>query len=200
MDGKKINGIDTSYDVKEIIAITRKKYRNSILLSVIFLGLLAISVTAAVLYSTIIPVFVVSVILACVSVFACIGQIKKIRLSDCNNSCGRVEYVMRECVPVRAIAGGVGLFRRRYDNYIKDTVRITVYIKEEDKVYAYQLNSVTEKHADYYESTDEALHIMGAPYPVSIEAEGESWLCPICGEFNPKGERRCSKCGVKVLK
>ncbi len=198
-----IPAASVAYDVRNIVSIARRKSLRSILIIALSVALFALSILAIVLYSSYIAVFLIGAVLVCLSAFACGRELKKMNSTDFSSAYGEIVDVHKEVVFVRHIASrGLYLFGpRRYDTYRHTEIRLTVYIREnDDDVYYYYLRGVTEEQAEYYESRGTAMHLLGTRFPVRLEDKSGKWLCPICGEFNPDGEKLCRWCKSRILK
>ena len=189
------------YDVDGLVAETKKNLRNSIVKISIAAVVLALSILAIIFFGSYMLVFIVGIVLACVSAFMCCKWAKRIAFSDYSSTCGEIVDVHKDVKIVDTkVVGSIGLGPRKYDSYNKSEVRLEVFIQEGEQVRGYFFNDGTEEHAKYYEAKGEAIHIWGTHFPVRLEIAGDKWLCPVCGEFNPNEEKTCTRCKRKILK
>ena len=194
--------IESDYDVQNIIHINRKKIQKRILLLVLFCVVSILSTIAIIIFGTHLMVFIIALIIDILSLLGGIKILKGNTFSDFSNSYGKIINIHKEIINDRSIVGGYGMYvRRKYDAFTKDATRITLHIEEKNnKIHTYRLNFATEEHLNYYENTDKVIHIWGAHYPVRVMKTSKSWLCPVCGNFNPQETKVCGKCNCKILK
>ena len=189
------------YDVDGLVAEAKKNLRNSIAKISVAAVVLTLSILAIIFFGLYMPVFIVGIVLACVSAFMCCKWAKRIAFSDYSSTCGEISDVFKESTTVRSITGGYGMYvTRKYDAFAKAAIRLTVSIKNENDVRSYFLERVSEEHSNYYEAKCEAIHIWGTRFPVRLEIGSDKWLCPVCGEFNANEEKICNRCKKKIIK
>ena len=189
------------YDVDGLVAETKKNLRNSIVKISIAAVVLALSILAIIFFGSYMLVFIVGIVLACVSTFMCYKWVKQISFADYSSACGEIVDVHKDVKIVDTkVVGSIGLGPRKYDSYNKSEVRLEVFIQEGEQVRGYFFNDGTEEHAKYYEAKGESIHIWGTHFPVRLEIAGDKWLCPVCGEFNSNEEKTCTRCKRKILK
>ena len=193
--------VTTDYDVDSLISSSKKRLHKTLILLVSYSIIFTASILAVIFLGSFIPVFIIGIVAACISVFLTLKQLRAIRFSDFKTSHGEIADVLKEATTKRSITGGYGMYvTRKYDAFAKATIKLTVSIKNPDQVNSYILEGVTEDHAKYYESKGNAIHIYGTHYPVKTKINQDKWVCPVCGEFNAKGEKICANCREKVLK
>lgn len=189
------------YDVDGLVAEAKKNLRNSIAKISVAAVVLTLSILAIIFFGSYMPVFIVGIVLACVSAFMCCKWVKQISFADYSSACGEIVNVHKEIKTVRSAGvGGINPFgTRKYSNYATNEVRLGVFIQEGEQVRGYFFNDGTEEHSNYYEAKGEAIHIWGTHFPVRLEIAGDKWLCPVCGEFNANEEKTCTRCKKKIL-
>lgn len=191
----------TLYDLQAITALSKKRNKNIILQAGFYAVIFALSVLITILLSEYLFIFILCIIASCITAFMCIKQFRKISFADCSSAKGEIADVFKEITTLRSITGGYGMYiTRKYDAFAKPAIRLTVSLKENNKIQSYVLNGVTEEHAKYYETKGEAIHIWGTHFPVKLDIGKEKWLCPVCGEFNANEEKTCARCKRKILK
>ena len=190
------------YDVDGLVAEAKKNLRNSIAKISVAAVVLTLSILAMIFFGSYMPVFIVGIVLACVSAFMCYKWVKQISFADYSSACGEIVNVHKEIKTVRSAGvGGINPFgTRKYSNYVANEVRLGVFIQEGEHVRGYFFNDGTEEHAKYYEAKGEAIHIWGTHFPIMLEIAGDKWLCPVCGEFNANEEKTCTRCKKKIIK
>lgn len=189
------------YDVDGLVAEAKRDLRSSILKICIATVVLALSILAVIFFGSYMLVFIGGVALACASVFMCCRWVRQISFAYYSSAHGEIADVHKEVKIVDTkIVGAVGLGPRKYDSYKKNEVRLEVFIKDGEGVRGYFFNDGGEEHAKYYEAKGEAIHIWGTHFPVRLDADGSKWLCPVCGEFNEKEKKTCTRCKRKIIK
>lgn len=194
--------VRTIYDVESITAYAKRKLRRLIISAIALSVLFIASVTAIILYSRILPVFICGIILSCTSA-SCLGRLlHSVRTEDYTSVCGEIADVHKEIKIVRTtLVGGINPFGpRKYDKYNKEEVRLEICIQGDEEIRGYFMTETTEEHAAYYEARGEAMHMWGTRFPVRLSTDDEKWLCPICGEFNSRDKKHCMSCGIKAIK
>ena len=192
---------NTEYDVESLVPSSKKHLNKALLLLGLYSVVFVISVLAVIFCGSFLPIFVIGIVVACACAFFILKQLKTIRFSDFKESHGEIIDVLKESTTVRSITGGYGMcVTRKYDAFAKAAIRLTVSIKNDDEIHSYVLDSVTEEHANYYETKGEAIHIWGTHFPVKLEIDKEKWLCPVRGKFNENKEKYCARCNRKILK
>ena len=201
METKHFNELDTNYDVELLASSAKKRLNKSLLMLGLYFFILAISVLAVIFWGSLVAVFIIGIVAACICAFLILKQLKTIRFSDFKTSHGEIADVLKESTTARSITGGYGMYvTRKYDAFAKAAIRLTVSIKNTDEIHSYILEDVTDEHEKYYELKGDAIHIYGTHYPVMLKIGQDKWLCPVCGEFNASGEKICANCKEKVLK
>ncbi len=193
--------IETEYDIENIRQVAAKRLKKSVaFLSLYFLLFIAAAIVFVLYNASSLWAFILTVMAAGISLALCLREIAVISSVSYGDICGEAVDVFKETISKDVIIGGIGLTRRRHDNYKTECPRVTVFVQEKDKIAIYRLAPLNEKHAEYYDEKGELLHISGTRYPVKRIIGKAEWLCPICGEFNSNNEKTCSKCKNKVLK
>ena len=193
--------LDTDYDVERLVSSAKKRLNKSLLMIGLYFVIFVVLVLTVIFWGSYIPVFVIGIIADCVFAFLISKQLKTIEFSSFKTSRGEIVNILKESTTDRSITGGYGMYvTREYDAFAKAAIRLTVSIKNNDKIHSYTLNGVTEEHVDYYEAGGEAIHIWGTRFPVKLEIDTDKWLCPACGEFNANEEKSCVRCKMKILK
>ena len=193
--------METNYDVDNIAQVAKILLRRNITQLTISLALFITSLTAFILYNNYWWVFVFSIIIVVISSILCIRCAKKLIPLHLNNVLGEVVDVDKKRIILKNGFVGYSVFtERKWDTYTKRVPKLVIYIKEDNKIFTYQLPVLTEKHAEYYDERGTMLHIYGTTYPVKVQAGTNDWLCPICGQFNPIKEKNCKNCDNKILK
>ena len=201
METKHFIELDTDYDIDLLLSSAKKRLNKATLLLGLYSIILVTSILSIIFLGSFVPVFIIAIIAACISLFLTSKQLRTIRFSDLKTSHGEIADVLKESTTKRSITGGYGMYvTRKYDAFAKAAIRLTVSIKNTDEIHSYVLEGVTEEHAKYYESKGNAIHIYGTHYPVKTKINQDKWVCPVCGEFNAKGEKICANCKEKVLK
>ena len=202
MNDQEMYAIESDYDIQNIIRTNRKKLQKNILLFVLFCVVFILSTVAIIIFGTHLMVFIIALSVDILCLFWGLKIFKGNNFSDLNNSYGEIINIHKEVINDRSIVGGYGMYvRRKYDAFTKDATRITLHIEEKNnKIHTHQLKFATEEHLNYYENTDKVIHIWGAHYPVRVMVTNKSWLCPVCGYFNPQEKKVCGKCNCKILK
>ena len=189
------------YDVASISRAARRRllvYAGGILLSTL---LTVLSCVAVFVWGDNPVVFAASVAAIIVSVLLCIYLSRTIRIGAYNAGEGVVSKVDKEVKSVRGVVGGdIGLFKRRYDHWRSDDIRLGVFITVGDEIILRQLNGISEKQSEYYESSvgEGVIFIPTARFPVRSECR-DAYVCPICGEINGQDSKSCTTCGCNVL-
>ena len=200
MEDKALNKSFSAYDLQGITELSKKRVGKIVLQISLYTVFLVLSILAVVLLGEYLWVFIIGIAVACISAFMCAKQFRKISFLDCSISQGEIADVLKESTTVRSITGGYGMYvTRKYDAFAKAAIRLTVSLKNEDEVYSYVLEGVTEEHSKYYEAKGEAIHIWGTHFPVKLEIGNDKWLCPVCGEFNANEEKNCARCKKKII-
>ena len=200
MEDKALNKSFSAYDLQGITELSKKRVGKIVLQISLYTVFLVLSILAVVLLGEYLWVFIIGIAVACISAFMCAKQFRKISFSDCSIAQGEIADVLKESTTVRSITGGYGMYvTRKYDAFAKAAIRLTVSLKNEDEVYSYVLEGVTEEHSKYYEAKGEAIHIWGTHFPVKLEIGNDKWLCPVCGEFNANEEKNCARCKKKII-
>ncbi len=204
MNKKDLLRHESIYDIPSIVKISKKKLKLSVIELFICMLVIALSVVLIVLYNSNLWVFLVSVAFFAIAVLVLLKTVGNIKKSSYTNSRGEIVKVFKKVTlhyPIKGSGLGVGISgKREYDDYNKEVIVITVFIKEYDSIYSYKISGVTERHVRYYETIGNAIHIYGTRFPVKEESENTAWLCPICGAFNDLNEKICGHCQNKILK
>ena len=194
--------LDTDYDVAGLVASAKRNLCNFVIRIAICSILLVLGVLGVIFYGSHLLAFVGGLILSCASAFLCSKLIKTFAFSDYSSALGEIAGVNKEIKIIRTTkVGGINPFGvRKYDHDGKNEIRLSVFIKDGEKICGCFLNDVNENHAKYYEAKGEAIHRWGTHFPVRLEIGKEQWLCPVCGEFNATEEKFCARCKKKILK
>ncbi len=201
MIDKKLIDIKTDYDVENIARIAKIRLKSNVLQLIFCLVLFIASIVTVILFHSYWWVFVLSIIIITISSVLGIRCAKKLIPLHLNNVIGEVVDVDKKRVILKNGFVGYSVHvERKWDTYTKRVPKLVIYIKEDNKIFTYQLPALTEKHADYYDECGTMLHIYGTTYPVKVQAGTNDWLCPICARFNPIKEKNCKNCDNKILK
>ena len=194
--------IKTRYDVDGLIATSKANLCTFLVKIAIYSVLLVLSILSIIFYGSYMLVFIVSVVVACISALLCSKLVKNFAFSDYSSTSGEIADVHKEITIIRTTkVGGINPFGvRRYDQDAKNEIRLGIFIKNGEHVRGCFLNDGTEEHAKYYETKGEAMHIWGTHFPVKLEIGKEKWLCPFCGEFNANEENDCVRCNKNIMK
>ena len=157
----------TLYDLQAITALSKKRNKNIILQAGFYAVIFALSVLVTILLSEYLFIFILCIIASCITAFMCIKQFRKISFADCSSAKGEIADVFKEITTVRSITGGYGMYvTRKYDAFAKPAIRLTVSLKENNKIQSYVLNGVTEEHAKYNLSEEEIAFIEATIKPM----------------------------------
>ena len=189
------------YDIEKIKKAAKKKAGITIATIAISV-LIAIASTALIIaFGDILTVFIVCSATLVLSILA-IGRgataISKISFTE---TCGNIEHIHLDVKHVNKMkTANFNLVRAPHSDYWKAENRVTVFIKEDEKITSFQLNNISKKLVDYYEERGEAIHIKATRYPVRIEECAKEFLCPICGSFSSSEDKKCISCKNIILK
>jgi len=187
------------YDRTALEAYSRGRIKKTAALCIVFFAAFVAFVTLTVVFNGYVWAFIVFAALAVLSLIVSLRALRRIPFSSLSSARGKICEVQKDVREVRGIVGGINPFGgRMYDSYRKNEIRMDIFIDDGDGIRSYHLAGITDKHAEYYESLGEAIHIFGAPFPVK-EPISDEWLCPICGEFCSSETEHCTRCGVKAL-
>ena len=197
---KKELDFNIPYDIDGLVSSAKKDLGKHILKLCLCVLLLACSILIIILWGRSFLAFASALITACVTLSLCGRLLKQLKLSDYSNAFGEISEVHKDVrtVDTKAV-GSVGLGVRKYDSYKRDKISIAVSIEDKEGVRVYSFDDVNEEQAEYYEKRGRVIHIKGTRFPVRLELDGK-WLCPVCGKFNPEGEKACDGCNKKILK
>ena len=189
------------YEADKIKELAKKKLVLDLMWLTVNIAIIVTAIIFIITVGEILAFFAVAVVLIVLSVYLSSKIIRRLFLSDYSEAIGAIKKVHREVTAARNIySSNVNLFGiRRYDKYVKQGIRLTVFISNGEEVSSYQINNVDRRQEEYYEAGGEAIHLWGAHYPVKAPT-CEEWLCPICGAFNSKELKVCDRCKTKVLK
>ena len=201
MKDKLLVGSDLPYDLGGITKIAKKRLAVALIQITCYSLVFVLSVIAIVLFGGYVSVFICGAVLAVVSAVLLSKSLSKLHIVDYRSAVGEITEVHKDVATVRTTkVGGIG-YIRKYDTYTKKEVRLGVFLKKDNgEIHACHFNDGTEEMAKYYEEKGQAIHIWGSHFPIKLEIGKEKWLCPICGEFNPKEEKICTKCRNQILK
>ncbi len=202
MKGQELLNTVTVYNLAKIEALAKKKFVKNIIIIAILASVLAASVAACVVYNSEIWIFIASIAAICIFSPILIARIRKLGESHYCRARGELTHVGKENIRADTIIGGIGLFKRSYDSYKKEAVRLTLFIKNGENIKPYQIVTANERYAEYFDSNrgEEVIQLFGTRFPIKTEKEKEEWLCPLCGEFNHPTEKTCLGCGNQILK
>lgn len=160
-----------------------------------------LSAVLIILHGSHLAVFLTALAAIVIAAFGIWYELRTSRVGRAGDFSGTVRGAYVEMKSLRSTAGwDIGLFKRKYDHYRREELRVEVVVENEDGAVMYKLHGVSPKHAEYYTEGSEVIHLSGARFPVKCGIESDEYLCPICGEFNPREEKTCRCCGVKALK
>ncbi len=193
-----------SYDTDGILKLGKKRFAINLLLTLLCICILVSAVVAMVIFNSFWWIFLIFGALVCIALVFLLKLTNELKRFHYSNAKGEIVDVFKDISTHYVIKGsglgiGVGV-RRKYESYNIDSIRITIYIQDGEKIRAYVINGVNEKHVEYYEARGVAVHIFGTRYPLIIDRDAKKWLCPHCGEFNPREEKSCISCKHKILK
>lgn len=193
---------DTVYDVESISKYTRARLKEKVIKISVFFILFSSSVFLAVWFNAYVAAFIGGVAFALVFGILLFKQLKNLSLTDYSEISGEIVKFHKDVKVVSTTSvGGVGFgTQRKYDSYKRDEMRLVIAISDGTRKCTYRNKNTSEAHARYYEKRGGALHIFGTRFPVLLDTCGENWLCPICGEFNPREEKYCDRCNNKIMK
>lgn len=202
MDKKISDTLETDYDVASISKIAKGRFKRKITKMAVCFVLFAASVFLAVWFNSYPAAFIGCGVAALVFGVLLSGQFKGFSFYDYSEISGEMERFHKDVKVVSTTSvGGVGFgTKRQYDSYKRDEMRLVITISDGGKKCTYRPKNTSETHARYYEERGRAFHVFGTRYPVLLDAHGENWLCPICGEFNSRDEKYCDRCNNKIMK
>ena len=193
---------ETDYDVKSLIDLAKKELCLLTIKASVYSILAVLSILTVIIYGSYMPVFIVGGISACAFALFLIKTFKGFSLSDYRSSIGKITNIRKDIKTVHTNKiGGINPFgARKYDQDVRNEMRLRITVQDSGRRRKYRLIGVTEKHADYYEAGGEAIHIWGTRFPVRLDQRKGNRLCPMCGEFNSSEEKTCARCKRKIMK
>ena len=198
----KLADVNSIYDIEEISKEGKKHFLKGCAISMLWALLtLAAGIIGATIGLTYKWVLAICAVVVLVSGFIGKRALTRVAVNfDSRASRGEIKEVLKEIATKRSITGGYGMYvTRKYDAFAKEAIRITLSIKEGEKIQQYVLNDSSEAHLKYYETKGEVIHIPYTRFPVKLDFENERWLCP-CGEFNGIYEKNCRACHKRIIK
>lgn len=194
-------GIETEYDLEAVRRTSRRALAFHVLCLSLSACVLVLSAIVIILEGSHLAVFLTAIAAMIISAVGIWYQLRTSRVGRSGDFVGTVRGTEVELKSLRSTAGwDIGLFKRKYDHYRREELRVGVVLENADGAVMYRLLGVSQKHAEYYKEGDEVVHISGARFPVKIASDGGEYLCPICGEFNSRESKCCRCCGTHALK
>ncbi len=192
----------TEYDIEGISEAAKRLFKRRVTFMVAYFLALAVSVFLTVWLNVYLAVFIIGVMLSLMFGVLFIRQFRGFSPFDYSEIVGNIVRFHKVVKVVSTTSvGGVGFgTRRKYDSYKRDEMRLVISIGDGKRKCTYRPKRTSETHARYYEERGRAFHIWGTRYPVRLEANGETLLCPLCGEFNSRDVKHCLRCKNKILK
>ena len=188
------------YDTVRIERDSRKARFTSIVKASVFTFLSVAFAIAIVFYGDVLPVFFACLICLVTFVILAVRAFGVIRLFPTNNVVGDIVRIHKEVKGIKNHpVATFNLFRRKYDSYWTDEVRLTLNIESEGEIYTAQLNGITEKQSDYYRENDRVMHITATRFPIKAPDDTKSCICPICGKINSLNDKACKLCGKTIF-
>lgn len=193
--------IKTEYDLEAIGRASRRALAFHVLCLSLSACVMILSCVIIILHGSNLAVFLTALAAIIISAVGIWYQLRTSRIGRLGDFVGTVRGVEVELKSLRSTAGwDIGLFKRKYDHYRREELRVGVVVENEDGAVMYKLWGVSQKHAEYYKEGDEVVHVSGARFPVKTSQGGGEYLCPLCGEFNSREHECCNGCGARILK
>lgn len=192
---------NSCYDIEMIEKVARKTAVFTIVTIIFSVFIAIVSTVLIIAFGDVLAVFIACATTLALSILA-VGRgtavISKISFTEAH---GDIEHVHLDVKHVNKMkTANFNLVRAPHSDYWKAENRVTVFIKEDEKITSFQLNNIPKKLADYYEERGEAIHIKATRYPVRIEIGAKEFLCPICGSFSSSEDKKCPSCKNIIFK
>lgn len=188
------------YNVEFLERKMRKKFlTHTLRLALLIISLVIFAVLDVIFGSMLIP-FIICTVGATVSLVAAMRCASEYRFGVLKSFSGEIVRVHKDIKNIsKHPMATFGLFRRRYDQYWREEVRLTLNVSSGDDLYTVQINGLSNEEADFYSIGDMVYNVFGARFPLKAMKERDLWICPVCGRINAKNTDSCDRCGTEVL-
>ncbi|MBR2467238.1 MAG: hypothetical protein IKB38_09975 [Clostridia bacterium] len=179
----------------------RKARRTFITQTVIFSLLLALGVTALVLWNDELRIFISAAGLTLLSALRLIFIIKSrtVRIFSKEITGTVVEIKETPRILDKKLVGSFGSFSdiRPYEQDRCEVVVGTLFIERKDGS-IFTVDELNEDQTAFFAKGDEVVIFAGAKFPLVTNEppSREKWLCPVCGSVSPDGVD-CPVCGLE---
>lgn len=190
---------ECGFDIDKILRIVEKRRRKFISFIIVFAALAAILIAAAIISLPDLYIFFPIIALLAVLVLFGINLFGRLYVplgkSAVSGEIKGVDYSVKYAHTMKTGTFGYWYAHnpRKYDSYIVKVGTGSLFIENDDGITSIYFPA-TEKHIDYYRTSNEALIIPGVSYPILKNPSGEIWVCPICGNLNTHST--CTSCKI----